>query len=635
MKPYWWAMVAGVGLAVATLGANGPGSELETGSTGQGPNEAASVAALATRLHPNGVPAVVICAQSRVHDVDCVAGQALAERLGGALLVSQSRTALGSATEHALTALEPPALLSPNTGVQPYQPTASKPAIYLVGGPNAIGHTIASQLRSDGYQVIRIWGANASQTLAAVEKFVMPEWPAAADQVGFPNQWPVYAGSQDHNAFYPAPANAPSWEKTGVRWSFPEGAAVPLNAPYPDLSALGLRNAPVKMTQYLGNAVGVTAVGGVIYAESDDNHLYALNAQTGQLLWQVGPLVNTLMGDPVVARGLVFVTAGDTGFSFSQVLRYFNTKGQQPLTRGLMYSAIYAFNARTGRLVWRQDFRGEAMATPTVVGNTIYEATGGGHLWAFDAETGEVRWRTNIHGFDSMSSANYWTNPQSGQTEILVGVTDPNQVVAVDAATGKILWTQGTTLDVFNTGMGDNSPTVDATGGVIIQDAVVDFNQTDKTCDLAVFAMDAATGKVLWATKLGRGPAPPAYKAGVAMVHHGTVFVGSPVTSTYYALNEATGQILWRFPLGQVGPAGSGRGSAVWADGILWVAAGPTVFAIDPSTGKPLGSLKPGGRFGIVNPVIVGGTMYLDNSYDWVQAIPLGDIDPTWHPSQQ
>ncbi|WP_041304272.1 hypothetical protein [Kyrpidia tusciae] len=58
-------------------------------------------------------------------------------------------------------------------------------------------------------------------------------------------------------------------------------------------------------------------------------------------------------------------------------------------------------------------------------------------------------------------------------------------------------------------------------------------------------------------------------------------------------------------------------------------AAGSKVYALDPKTGKELGSYEPGGRFGIVNPVIVGKTMYLGNSYDWIQAIPLSKIDPT------
>ncbi|MCY0885666.1 MAG: hypothetical protein OWV35_07245, partial [Firmicutes bacterium] len=85
---------------------------------------------------------------------------------------------------------------------------------------------------------------------------------------------------------------------------------------------------------------------------------------------------------------------------------------------------------------------------------------------------------------------------------------------------------------------------------------------------------------------------------------------------------------LWTFHYPNAGPAGAGRGSPAYADGVLWSAAGSTLYALNPANGQLLGSYTPGGRFGIVNPVIVGGTMYLDNSYDWIQAVPLTRIDP-------
>ncbi|MDT7862437.1 MAG: hypothetical protein RRA45_09515 [Saccharolobus sp.] len=37
-----------------------------------------------------------------------------------------------------------------------------------------------------------------------------------------------------------------------------------------------------------------------------------------------------------------------------------------------------------------------------------------------------------------------------------------------------------------------------------------------------------------------------------------------------------------------------------------------------------------GGRFGIVNPVIAGNTMFLANSYGWVIALPLNEIFPSY-----
>jgi len=50
------------------------------------------------------------------------------------------------------------------------------------------------------------------------------------------------------------------------------------------------------------------------------------------------------------------------------------------------------------------------------------------------------------------------------------------------------------------------------------------------------------------------------------------------------------------------------------------------VFAIDPKEGKLFGQKHIGDRFGIVNPVIVGGIIYLGNSWDWLIAVYLSEF---------
>ncbi len=626
--------LAAAASAISAGGTIGSTSVAVDAASGPSPSFAAQVA---ERLFPSGTSTVVLVPGSanminnisRDSSTDVVAGQALASRFGGALLVTQDANNLGPATASALQIMTAPQV-NPNSTyeVQPFQPAAGLPTLYLVGTTASFSPALIKSLSQSGYQINLVTSATPVGLLEKVQAIVAPPTPNSSNQASFPASWTSYAGGQDHNSAYDAPKGAPSWVQSGVRWNFAESAAVPFNQSYADVQQLGDRSAPVKMTQNLGNAVGVTAVGGIIYAESDDYHLYAIDAQTGQQLWESYPLANTPMGNPIVANGMIYVTVGDTGFPFSQLLKFYLNNGNFSLTRGLMYSAIYAFSQQTGRLVWRQDFHGEAMASPVVVGSTVYEPTGGGTLWAFDGATGAVKFETPMGGFDSMSSPNTYTDPTTKKTEIIVGTSNSSNVVAIDASSGAVNWKQPTNLSIFNTGMGDNSPAVDQANGLIFQDSVVDFNQKAGTVNLAVYAMDAKTGAVVWSTTLGSGATSPAYKSGVIMVHHGVVYVGSPVTSQLFALNEATGKELWSFNYQNAGPAGAGRGGAVYYHGILWVASGPTIYSINPSSGAEISSYSPGGRFGIVNPVIVGGTMYLDNSYDWVQAIPLTTIDP-------
>lgn len=456
-----------------------------------------------------------------------------------------------------------------------------------------------------------------------------PSGAAGADVARyFPKTWTVYAANPEHNAAFDLPEGAPEALVKGVSWQFAEARALPLDGGPRDEDVLGFLAAAVKTTQTIGNAVGVTAADGKIFVESDWFKVYALDAVTGRKIWEADT-INQNMGNPVVADGLVFVGSGDTGFSFDNTMKYKNGKR---VSRGLGFAAVYAFDENTGKKVWVFPTKGEDMPSVVYLNGKVYFGNGDGHVYCLDAKTGKQLWATDVGGFASMSSANYWHDPDTGQDLIFVGFTDPNYLYAIDAADGHVVW-KATIPGVFNTGMGDNSPLVDSQKGIVFQDAVVDFRAQDRTSDLAMFAVDARTGRVLWITKLGRGPSPPAYKAAIAMLHDGVVYVGNPANGYLTALDELTGKVLWRTDLGTMTWRGKtmhiqNRGGPTYYKGILYQAAGPYVFALDPKDGRILSKYQAGGRFGIVNPVIVGGTMYLGNSWNWVMAIPLSRIYP-------
>jgi outer membrane protein assembly factor BamB len=472
--------------------------------------------------------------------------------------------------------------------------------------------------------------AAAILALAAIA-LVSAAFTSTSEQQGwaasFPSRWTVYAGNPEHNAAFEA-GNAPPPIRRGVSWSFAEANALPLNAGPQDEDALGFLAAAVKTTQEIGNAVGVTAVDGKIFAESDWFKVYALNALTGTKIWEADTL-NENMGNPVVAGGRVFVGSGDTGFSFANTMKYAHG---QPATRGMGFASVSAFDENTGRQLWRYATRGEDMPSVVYLNGKVYFGNGDGHVYALDAATGRPAWITSVGGFDSMSSANLWHDPATGRDLILAGFTDPNFLFALDASSGAVVW-KATIPGVFNTGMGDNSPTVDSARGLVFQDSVVNFDPIHRTSGLAIFAVDANSGAVRWITQLGIGPSPLAYKAAISMVHAGVVYVGNPANGQLTALDETNGHVIWQTDLGYSTWKGTpykiqNRGGPIIYRGVLYQAAGPYVFALDSRDGRILATYQPGGRFGIVNPVIVGGTMYLGNSWGWVIAIPLSNIYP-------
>lgn len=423
------------------------------------------------------------------------------------------------------------------------------------------------------------------------------------------------ASNPAHNADFPAsPLGA-------VKWSYKEPLATPLDQPPLGTSVVGRLRASVRITQTVGNALGVSVVGSTLYAETDSGSLFALDARTGKLLWTYRT-TNSLMGNPVVVGGRVFVGTGNSNWSFRELVNY---KAGLPIQRGTGENQILALSARTGKVLWSYPTRFEDMPTPTYLDGNVYEATGGGRVVALDAASGKLVFSTHVGGFDSMSSPIGWTTP-SGTPLVYASFSGPDQVVAVNAKTGAIAW-RGTIPGSFNTSVSDEVLALDTGTGRLIANALTSPSSSSPTAtptvDARVVSFDAATGATNWNTSLGRGPLPNAFKAGVPMIHGGVIYMNDPAGDVMHAISESTGKVLWKikthFP---------GRAAPAFDRGTLYFADGPFVYAVDPATGKILKRTKLGGLFGIVNPVIVGKTLFMDSSYSWVLARPLAAVAP-------
>jgi outer membrane protein assembly factor BamB len=134
--------------------------------------------------------------------------------------------------------------------------------------------------------------------------------------------------------------------------------------------------------------------------------------------------------------------------------------------------------------------------------------------------------------------------------------------------------------------------------------------------DHCVYALDAATGQELWAFRADNEV------MSEPLVVDGRVFFGSGdkviVTrggetirgqgpSAVYALDAATGRLLWRFPTrGEVMP------TLLYADGALYAADGSgTFYALDPATGRLLWQVAFGSIDSMSSPTLAGDTAVL------------------------
>ena len=137
--------------------------------------------------------------------------------------------------------------------------------------------------------------------------------------------------------------------------------------------------------------------GGRVYFGSYDGSVYALDAATGRPLWKHDtgkPVVSTpaLAGDRVVVGSRSYDLLGldaRTGAVAWKRYIWFSWVESSPVVRdGIAYvgssdaAALYAFDARSGRPVWKTDVWGWAWGQPAVTDRRVYIGTSalGGYL---------------------------------------------------------------------------------------------------------------------------------------------------------------------------------------------------------------------------------------------------------------
>src|SRR5437763_10408375 len=196
-------------------------------------------------------------------------------------------------------------------------------------------------------------------------------------------------------------------------------------------------------------------------------------------------------GTPVVARGVAYVGSN-----------------------GGVVRAIQAVSGGTrppGTVLWSTSVSPDPInGSLAVSGATVYvpvAKVGGPYLVALDAGTGHQLWSTVL---DTSTDADVYGSPTvapapDGRLLVLEGISavsgDPasplrGSVVALDAASGAVVWKQYTVPPGFNGGAVWSTPSVDlATGAVYVGTGNAYSGQAAPTTD-AMLELDLATGAI-------------------------------------------------------------------------------------------------------------------------------------------
>jgi outer membrane protein assembly factor BamB len=259
-------------------------------------------------------------------------------------------------------------------------------------------------------------------------------------------------------------------------------------------------------------------VGGKLYAVNNNGTVFALDANTGKLLWErsIGRLNAS---SPAYSRHRLYIV-------------------------NLVPGHIVKLDAKTGKIVWKKELPGRAESSPVVIGRSVYFGCENGDLYSLSTVSGNVRWATQLGGPVKSAPAYYGGHLYVGDYG--------GDMNAVDAKTGKLIWQTSSLGQGFGTSGEFYSTPAVAFGRVYAG------NNDDR-----VYSFDLKDGTLAWSYSTGgyaySGPT-------VATTRHSppTVYIGS-FDGNVYALNAKNGSVRWsRSAGGQVVGSLSAIGEIVY-----------------------------------------------------------------------
>lgn len=393
----------------------------------------------------------------------------------------------------------------------------------------------------------------------------------------------------------------------------------------------------------IGDATGTPAV---FLADTGAN-VYALNAQTGQLLWKVHPaehFTTVATATPRYYKGVVY-----QAFSSYEEAIAGDPKYECCSSRG----SVVALNAATGDKLW-QTFTIPEVPKPVGKSSAGTQAYGpsGASVWStptIDEQDGALYFGTGDN----------YSDPPTNTSDA---------VLAVDMKTGKLLWsTQLTKDDAFNNACGmpipGNCPETHGTDQDFGQPPILlDLGGGKRILAIAqksgmAYGLDPdAKGKMLWQARLGKGgpfggsqwgSASDGSKVYVAISDLKVGFAADPKSPKgfrfllnptegggLYALDPATGKIIWNTP---AAPCAPGRTDCSPAQSAAVTVIPGLVFsgsvdghlrAYAPESGKVLwdvdterefdtvnGPPAHGGSLDAAGPAVVNGMVLVNSGY--------------------
>ena len=341
-------------------------------------------------------------------------------------------------------------------------------------------------------------------------------------------------------------------------------------------------------------------VDGRVYIGSDDGHVYCLDAEDGDKIWNSSNVGTVWYSSPAISDGRVYI-GGDL---------------------------LYCLNNEDGSRIWSYQGGINIASSPAVVGDRVYIGTWEGNICCLDADPddngdGVINHNPydeidddNDEGYDDSILIDYdliWiyetgdlviSSPAVYADKVYVGSKD-KKFYCLYANNGTEIWNYTTQ------GYVDSSPA--------IADGKVYFGSDDNK----IYCLYADNGTEKWRySTQGDVKSSPA-------IANGKVYVGS-LDNKVYCLDVTTGLPAWDSPFTTSNDVSS---SPAIADGKVYIGSlNKKVYCLDADDGTKLWEYETQGKIDHSSPAIVDGKVYIGSLDNEVYC--FGDSQPPETPTQ-
>lgn len=256
-------------------------------------------------------------------------------------------------------------------------------------------------------------------------------------------------------------------------------------------------------------------VDGVLYADSNDGKIAAIDAATGKTLWSKSSRTHGWFGWGDEKRKDALYAGGPA------------VRGDL-LAVGTLDGHVYAMSSKDGSPRWEVEVSSAVMASPVIVGDTVLVRSGDGRIYALDAADGHRLWVydqsevpvLSLRGNGGLLAAN----------GVLFFGSDDGKLVAVRQDNGSKLWEQQlsggegrTEIDRLNDA--DGSILLD---GSTLYGAAYHGNLT---------AIDGPSGRPMWSHP---------FSTFVSLATSANAIFGVNDQSQVWSFDRSTGTDMWK-----------------------------------------------------------------------------------------